>query len=381
MTSLQPSLRRLLNRRDVTECLAHLEPLAVALVDFNGRTFVTVGEVPERDTIELSLPLMVAGSVVGDLVARGSELEQPVVESAVRLAHRSLNLLLASRHESRSLARETLERYREINLLYSIGETIGATLDPDAIPHLILAEAGRVINADAGAVFLKEEGELRMRASVGASDLLLALQVENATEIADTSEDGLPCILTREQLSHPRPEVTAVVCAPLKTREQVLGLVMLGRLAGSDVFTASDQKLLSALAGQTAIAIENARLFADVKDQRDAIAEMKKYMDNIFASIASGVITTDISDLVTILNRAAERILGVRAEDTMGRPYTMALPQLSRELAPLVSTVKQRDRGVFGYEMESVLPERGPVNLRFHLSPLKDHQEHTTGIA
>lgn len=173
----------------------------------------------------------------------------------------------------------------------------------------------------------------------------------------------------------------AMLCAPLKTRERVLGLVLLGRLAGRPVFKAADEKLLLALAGQAAVAVENAYLFADVRRQRDEIAEMKNRMDNIFTSIASGVITIDVGSIVTVLNRAAERILGVRAEEAVGRPYTEALCEVGPQIAPLVEEIKRQGRQVVGYEVQPVLPQRGPVVLQFHLSPVKDGRDQTIGIA
>jgi len=49
----------------------------------------------------------------------------------------------------------------------------------------------------------------------------------------------------------------------------VLGVVLLGRLAGQPVFTASDEKLALALASQAAIAIEQAQLYQqEIKRQR-----------------------------------------------------------------------------------------------------------------
>ncbi|MBN1487503.1 MAG: PAS domain S-box protein, partial [Anaerolineae bacterium] len=281
-------------------------------------------------------------------------------------------------------AEETLERYREINLLYSIGDTISASLDPDEIPDLVLAEASRIIRADVGVVLLLDKDNLLSLQS-GSGDFALQKWVtENiASFLASSFGIADPFILTADQLdTTSAAKVDSILGAPLKARErQVLGFVLLARLPGEDIFTADDEKLLVALAGQAAVAVQNARLFADVKSQRDAIAEMKNYMDNIFASIASGVITTDIEDLVTILNRAAEEILGVKANDTMGLNYRDALPELGAQIEGLVKKVKESDTSVVGYELNPVLPKRGLVALQLHLSPLKDNHKNTTGIA
>ncbi len=382
------SLRRLLRRKDARALLARLHVLlpgvAVRLVDADGELFVGNGVGNFAPAVPVfSLPLSVGEMKVGQLEAQGPGVpEQPMIRATLNFVQQVCNQLLVSRQESRSLADETLERYREINLLYNIGHSISGCLDPEAIPHLVLEEAARVIETDLGGVLLlDEEGALRPTANLGDSelaDLLLESSQEGLARLFRYRESQ---IRTADQMQAPPPGLSSILCVPLKAQERMLGMVMLGRKEGREIFTAGDQKLLTALAGQAAIAMENARLFADVKEQRDAIAEMKSYMDNIFASIASGVITTDVADLVTILNRAAEQILEVDATDLMGQCYKDVLPALGGAIEPLVADVKRSDEAVFGYEMQPVLPQRGPVNLRLHLSPLKNNHRETTGIA
>jgi PAS domain S-box-containing protein len=325
-------------------------------------------------------PLYVGRECVGALVTSGPTL--PAVRKALETLSRLVEIVLSLANEKRALAQETLERYREINLLYNIGETIGACLDPEEIPHLVLEEAGRVIRADTGAVLLPDEqGTLVMRSSFGEEGHPAALYATTGPFLARALQEGQPCIFTSEQLISQSKPVASALCAPLKNQGRILGVTLLGRLLGKPVFTAGEEKLLMALTGQAAIAMENARLFDDIKRQRDAIAAMKNHMDNIFASIASGVITTDIKDMITTLNRAAEIILGVHAKDTMGQPYIRALPTIGTQIAPLVENVKQSDQSIKGHELNPVLPNRGQIVLRLHLSPLKDNQNNTTGIA
>lgn len=378
-----PSIRRLLNRRTVTSLLqgfAQLLPeVAFALLDRDGQVYLEAGTAGagEDAPTPISLPLQVGELPVGTLVACGPGLRQPRVQEAMLLLRYSLQEMIERAQENRALAQETLERYREINLLYNIGETIAASLDPEEIPRLMLAEAARVISADCGLVLLRDEGgHVSPRARFGPAD---ELERAGRMLIQETLADPKPRIYTMPPAGNGAME--AMLCAPLKTRERVLGLVLLGRLAGRPVFKAADEKLLLALASQAAVAVENAYLFADVRRQRDEIAEMKNRMDNIFASIASGVITTDVGDLVTILNRAAERILGVRADEAIGWPYTQALREVGPQIAPLVETVKRQGRQVIGHEVQPVLPQRGPVALQFHLSPVKDNRDQTIGIA
>jgi len=389
----QLSVRRLLNRRVISGYLArfaHMAPdVLVALLDIDGSVvaegYHSAGDSPRPSTTEpwdWTTPLTYGSSQTGTVVARGTGMAQPEAEAHLLFLLDTLTMLVERALESRSLAQETLGRYREINLLYNIGQTIGASLDPDAIPDLVMAEATRIIAVRGGIVLLvDQDGACTVRSSFGAENF--GQQVYEAARwlLQEALVSADPHIWTESQLNDPSDDIAAILEAPLKAREELLGFVLLGRGPGQDIFTADDQKLLAALASQAAIAMENARLFADVKNQRDAMTAMKNYMDNIFASIASGVITTDTQDLVTLMNRSAERILGVSASAAVGRLYTEALPEMGLKLLPLMDVVKHKDESLVGHEMEPVLPKRGPVVLRLNLSPLKDNREETNGVA
>ncbi|MCP4542018.1 MAG: PAS domain-containing protein [Chloroflexi bacterium] len=103
-------------------------------------------------------------------------------------------------------------------------------------------------------------------------------------------------------------------------------------------------------------------------------------MNQIFANIASGVITTDAQDTVIGLNQAAEHILTVKEEEARGRSYVEALPGLGQVLVPLVNTVRQQREQATEHELELDLPHRGQVFLRLHISPLRNNG-HAAGVA
>ncbi len=326
----------------------------------------------------LLMPLYVDGEVAGGLIAQGdiSTAVLDVLQDLQQLAQ----LILTQAAEKRAIAQETLDRYREINLLYKISETISTNMDPAQIPGLVLAEANRIIPASVGMVALVGElaDELYPAAQFGDVQQTQALGALFPEPFAQVLSAGRPAIFT-DLVSQGVP-MGPVVCAPLRSQWRAFGVILLGRPAGDLVFTAGEEKLLMALASQAAVAAENVYLFADVRRQRDAVAAIKSYMDNVFASIASGVVTTDVRDLVTTVNRAAEQILGIRADETVGRPYVDMAP-VGPAIAALVKSVRQQNRPITGYELEPDLPLRGPVFLRLHLSPLRDSQQAATGVA
>ncbi|HDQ72880.1 MAG TPA: PAS domain S-box protein, partial [Chloroflexi bacterium] len=140
--------------------------------------------------------------------------------------------------------------------------------------------------------------------------------------------------------------------------------------------------LLSALAWQAAIALENARLFDDVRRQRDEISRMKHYMDNIFASIASGVITIDDQDVLTTFNRAAEKILGLSSQQAVNHPYQQALSFLRYTPLPtLIQDVRQHQQAYVAQEISLNLPKGNQRYLSISLSPLQSNHHDTQGVA
>jgi PAS domain S-box-containing protein len=103
-------------------------------------------------------------------------------------------------------------------------------------------------------------------------------------------------------------------------------------------------------------------------------------MDNVFASIASGVITADVRNLVTLANRAAENILGHGAPDIIGHHLDEVLATISKEIAPHLTEVRETDKPIVDLEISHHLPPRGNVDWRLNLSPLKDAGQKNQGV-
>jgi nitrogen fixation/metabolism regulation signal transduction histidine kinase len=122
------------------------------------------------------------------------------------------------------------------------------------------------------------------------------------------------------------------------------------------LFTQKDLDLLDAFTNQAAVAIENARLFASVKHTLEEVTQLKNIMDNVFSSMASGVLTADISERIVLCNRAAESILGQAAQTMVGKDLTFILPPLMPMLRPHFDRVLQTNQQVLGLEASPNLP-------------------------
>jgi PAS domain S-box-containing protein len=164
-------------------------------------------------------------------------------------------------------------------------------------------------------------------------------------------------------------------------KDDLTGVIYADNRIRTGIFTESDRDLLAGFANQAAVAIENAQLFESVRRTLAEVTELKNLMDNVFSSIASGVITADVENHILLCNRAAESILGRSENELVGKIINECLPPIGSELSESVVRVRETDEAILGLEINSSFAERGAIDLRFNLSPLKDALQSTQGVA
>ncbi|MFQ6100442.1 MAG: adenylate/guanylate cyclase domain-containing protein [Anaerolineae bacterium] len=401
----KPRLERLLRPEQIITLLKDFAPLlgaevSLAVSDGAGRLLGSNRPFPPevahalveaaQEVVEIviispgaAMPICVEEQRVGLILATGPLPPPAQTQAALAALKCPLEFLAGVASAKRAVAQETLDRYREINLLYKLGETLAACLDVDELLQRALSKASKIIKVGWGAVLLYGEAEeLVVAASVGLTGKLETIisegqaLVELVEEVARTGKSEIVNDFVDGERRVP------LLAVPLRTSERRLGVVLLADKAGGAIFTAGDEKLLSALAWQAAVALENARLFDNVRRQRDEIATMKDYVDNIFASIASGVITIDSRDVITSFNQAAETILRVPALWVVGRPYRQVLGFLCETPLPtLIEDVRQHRRTHISYEINPFLPQGEQLHLGLSLSTLRGSGGETLGVA
>jgi PAS domain S-box-containing protein len=101
----------------------------------------------------------------------------------------------------------------------------------------------------------------------------------------------------------------------------------------------------------------------------------------VFTSIASGVLTTDFEDRITLCNPAAQQILGMKADRLLGASLGELAPQLGEDLSERVREAKSADHRHIGLEVRSEPAGRGPMDLALNITPLKMADRTTRGVA
>jgi len=112
---------------------------------------------------------------------------------------------------------------------------------------------------------------------------------------------------------------------PVISDDGLIAFIAVGSKLSGDPFYSQDLDLLMTLANQAGIAIKNARLYAQV-------VLANEYIENIVATIESGVVAITSAGRIAMFNRAAERLTGLAADEITGQTAARLAPCLSEPL-------------------------------------------------
>jgi adenylate cyclase len=285
-----------------------------------------------------------------------------------------------------SQLRDTLEKVQptvtaqeaenaRLRALADTAAVVNSSLDLTTVLNEVMDTIIRLTSAERGFLMLKnEKGELEFRIGRGADRESLDNKSEfhvSRTIVGAVADSGEAVVTTNAQ-ADPRfsaqesvvgYNLRSIVAVPLKVKGVVTGVIYVDNRIRTGLFGERERDLLSTFSNQAAIAIENARQFQQVN-------ELKNLLDNVFASIASGVITTDVQDMITLCNRAAQTILGHSEAELKGKPLSEALPALGESFAAMMTKIKGDQRPVVGHEVRPVFSDRGALNWSLNVAPL-----------
>lgn len=284
------------------------------------------------------------------------------------------------------------QRFSHLQALAGIGQIVNSTLEIDEVLQTVMDTIVRLTEAERGFLMLRDErGEMVIRIarnweqeSINQSESNISRTI--VQKVIDTGE----AILTTNALEDKRFSGTesviafnlrSILCVPLMVKTELTGVIYTDNRIRTGIFSESDRDLLIAFANQAAVAIENARLFSSLKRTLAEVTELKNLMDDVFASIVSGVLTADVQDQITLCNRAAASILGQASAEIVGRKIDEVVPAFASNIIPHLESVRNTDKPIVGLELSQTRAEGGNVDWRLNLSPLKDAGQKTQGVA
>jgi PAS domain S-box-containing protein len=290
-----------------------------------------------------------------------------------------------------SLVNQDQVEVEQLRELAKMTEVVSSSLDLDQVLSHVIDTVIQLTNAERGYIVLKnpQTGELEFRVArnVQQHDLGKEDFIVSRTVVERVAHSGEPVVTTNAELderflnseSIANYMLRSILCVPLKRKNEVKGVIYADNRMRPNVFSEREQRIVYAFANQATIAIDNARLYENLVGSVGQITSIKDFMDNIFASIASGVIATDENDNITTINEMAARILAIPMEQALRQSLWQVLPDLYAGFGELFREVRDQNRQTL-IEVDPVIEGRGQVSLTLKLSPLKDEQGITRGV-
>ncbi len=351
-----------------------------------------------KESLRAWLPSLAAGRQALDAARLPAEQRAALLATLQRADDllKQSDLLLERLEPAMRALREDIARTRgersQLATLYQVSQALNSTLSLEPLLDMVMDRVVAVTRAERGFLTLidSDTGGLHFAVArnMDRQDIeSQAFQVSRGI-IERVARHGQP-LLADNASADPRFAdrasviyfgLRSIMAVPLQIKERTIGVVYVDNRIQCGIFSQDDLELLTAFANQAAIAIENARLFDDLQRSLREITEIKSYMEDIFASVDSGILTTDLQAIVTTCNRAAAAIFGIGEKEAPGRRFIDLFEKgYAEELrqpldAALLQEVRLRD-----YEISCVLPRRGHVTLKLQITPLKDSHARTIG--
>ena len=268
--------------------------------------------------------------------------------------------------------------------LHAIGQRISASLDLRGTLDTVIDSVVEATAGERGFIMLWDEAAGELMFSIGRN---LGPEGRDAPQfsrniVRSVYESGEPMLIGDAQADSRFDRYESVIlhslrslmCAPLQVKGKRIGVVYVDNRAGAGVFSETDLALLCAFADQAAIALENARLYEQLKSQMAELTMMRTNQENVLRSINSAIISIDSSGRVQVFSPMAETIFGLSAEQARHRTLEDLLPPgVHRTLGALAGSQSvEPDVGPDEIQLETQLPHRGRVALSVKALPLID---------
>ena len=173
----------------------------------------------------------------------------------------------------------------------------------------------------------------------------------------------------------------SVLCVPLNFQDRTLGAVYVDNRLQAGIFTEREKNTLMAFANTAAVALANAQMYQDIQKSLDEITQTKQLMDNVFASIGSGLIATNAADEIITFNRAAEEILEVPASEVEGKKLRDVLPRIAADLKDHLANIREHHDETDAIDTLLNRQDGTSRAVSFKLAPLRGSDNKVDGVA
>lgn len=227
----------------------------------------------------LCTPLLVKNMAIGVLEVINKELNSHFVDDDLRI----LNILannISIVIENARLFDTSLKKINELNTLSEISRNINSILDLDPLLKVVMHNATEVMKAEVSSVLLldEDEKELIFRIALGEKgEKVKKIKLKVGEGIAGWVAKTGKAIIVNDVKNEPRFnkrvdrktgfKTRSILCVPLYSKEKMIGVLQVINKHENLPFTKGDEELLHTFACHAAIAIENAKLYENIREE------------------------------------------------------------------------------------------------------------------
>ena len=289
----------------------------------------------------LTAPLIASGRLLGALDVQSPRGDRFGDDDALTLHALSTQAALAL--ERSQLYRQEQRARQQAATMSVLARVINTTLELDHVLALALDHVRRVLPYSAAAIILLEERPVAVASTgfaPGSEDLLEALfAAAPAGPLERVLQQAEPVRLeTADQQAWPAPlaDFSSWLAAPLTLRGAAAGALLLAARA-SRAYGQPDLDLAVGLADQVATAIQNARLYERIRQDRDRMEALYRVARELNADL-------EIDQILRLILAAARDSVGATAGsiilvDAAGRPTHSILLRPSSNAETIVQDV------------------------------------------
>ncbi|MBN2322553.1 MAG: PAS domain S-box protein [Spirochaetes bacterium] len=241
-----------------------------------------------------------------------------------------------------------------------IGYLVNSTLNLAEVLGFIMRYVNRVTGSVASTLMLLDRGtgELVFSVPTGPkAEKLVDIRIPPGKGIAGWVAEHGQYVLVPDVTRDPRFygeidkisgfETKSVLCVPLKARLRLIGVLEVINKKDDTAFSEEDAILLGIFAHQAALAIENARMYNELRDQMNEILEgvaqrrkaeeellkSERRFKDLFDNSPDAIFVEDFEGKVLDVNPAACRLHGATREELIGKDVYELIPPERRKRA------------------------------------------------
>jgi two-component system NtrC family sensor kinase len=208
-------------------------------------------------------------------------------------------------------------RAQELNVLYGVGKSVSSSLDLEEVLQRVVEAAVYVVGAEEGMLMLldEEQDELYIRASKNLDSKARSTRKRVEDSLAGKVLKTKRAIAiggdSQWKRTHTALLVKSLIYVPLILQNDPIGVLGVMNRVKEQSFDSNDTRALSALAGYTTIAINNANIFSQNERERKILA-------NVINQPGDPIIVIDENDRLLLINQAAHNVFNLPDTDLSG---------------------------------------------------------------